>query len=399
MPLPGLLSRFMPDFNNPQSMQGLATIAPYLMAAGSPSLNPGNSGQMLAMIGPAFQEAMRQAAKDEQEGKLNKIRMTRAEQELSGTTPEMQFDREKWDAQQQRQDMMDVNAADDSVRAAMRQSRLDSPKYKGQVAQAEAGAKAPFEGRKFQQFGDKVYDLSGPVPKPVLGGIEDAQQSRGSQAGAIIVPGKGVRQSRFRGSQYEFMDDDGQWKTTPPGTRPTSVATDSPGQRFDMSNKLRDEYQKLSGTFKEVEQSYGRINSTEATPAGDLAMLYAYTKMLDPGSVVRESEFATASTARPLMERLGLSWDAVKGVWEGRRMTPGMRADFSKSAGNLYNQASSAQDERDGQYSTLAQQYDLDPTRVVTGVRTPSAAKKKTNLSADEAAELERLRKEFGRGQ
>jgi hypothetical protein len=213
----------------------------------------------------------------------------------------------------------------------------------------------------------------------------ETEQSRGSQGGAILIPGKGVRQSRFKNGEYEFMDDDGQWKTTPPGTVPTSVQTDSPGQKFQMGNSLRDDYRAVSGEFKAIQDAYQRISSVPESPAGDLSMLYSYVKLLDPGSVVRESEFATAATARPLLERLGISWDAVSSLWQGKRMTPSMRKDFLNAADKIYEGADDIQASRDQQYEALAKEYQLDPRAVVTGIRS-GAVKRRNAAPAQQSA-------------
>jgi hypothetical protein len=198
----------------------------------------------------------------------------------------------------------------------------------------------------------------------------DAEQSRGTQGGSYLIPGRGVRGTRFKNEQYEFLDDDNKWKPVPPGSVPTSVATDSPGQIFSHEASLRDDYRTSSKEYSAVQDAYARMESLPESPAGDLSLLYNYVKMLDPGSVVRESEFAIASTARPLMERLGLSFDAVSSLWRGERMTPGMRKDFLSAAENIFDQASSIQSQRDSQYEQLASQYKLEPKRVVSGVRT-----------------------------
>jgi hypothetical protein len=138
-------------------------------------------------------------------------------------------------------------------------------------------------------------------------------------------------------------------------------------QGFTQENTLRDEYQKGAKSFSVVNDAYSKISSVPASPTGDLSMLYNYMKMLDPNSVVRESEFRVAATARPLLENLGLSWDRIGSVWSGNRMTPGQRADFQKSAKGVYGAALNNQTQWDAQYTDLATNYGLDPKHVVTG--------------------------------
>jgi len=70
---------------------------------------------------------------------------------------------------------------------------------------------------------------------------------------------------------------------------------------FKNEQDLRKEYQgnPVYKNYTAVRGSFERIQSGAArnTGAGDLGIIYGYMKMLDPGSVVREGEFATAENA------------------------------------------------------------------------------------------------------
>jgi hypothetical protein len=80
---------------------------------------------------------------------------------------------------------------------------------------------------------------------------------------------------------------------------------------------------------KDIAQSYARINATQDNAAGDLSMIFAYMKMLDPGSVVREGEFANAQNAAGVP-------DQVKNLYNraatGERLNPNQRAQFRQQA-------------------------------------------------------------------
>jgi len=65
----------------------------------------------------------------------------------------------------------------------------------------------------------------------------------------------------------------------------------APGQE----NTLRDEFNTLTRDFRTVQDAHSKIKSVANTGAGDMSLLYSYVKLLDPGSVVRESDFATAA--------------------------------------------------------------------------------------------------------
>lgn len=68
---------------------------------------------------------------------------------------------------------------------------------------------------------------------------------------------------------------------------------------FGNAAELRKEFRALP-EYKFYETVIRQFNSalkTESTPTGDQALIYAYAKMLDPNSVVREQEFNTAASA------------------------------------------------------------------------------------------------------
>ena len=137
---------------------------------------------------------------------------------------------------------------------------------------------------------------------------------------------------------------------------------------FDNISGLRKEFQGATKDFGAVRDAYGRIKATSgaATPAGDISMIYAYMKMLDPTSVVRESEFSIAQNARPLLDRLGLSWDSVKSAWQGQKLQPEVRRDFLNQASSLYKQQLGQYENTKKQYGGLAQRFGFDPALVLT---------------------------------
>jgi hypothetical protein len=153
-------------------------------------------------------------------------------------------------------------------------------------------------------------------------------------------------------------------------TKPLATATieaGEPGPDIKGERELRKEFAGETKDFVKVRDSFGRILSSaeEPTPAGDLSMIFNYMKMLDPGSVVRESEFEVAAKARPLIERMGLSWDAVKTAWEGKRLTPKQRQDFLNRARMLYSRQQAQFNRTKDRYGKLASSYGYAPERIV----------------------------------
>jgi len=79
-----------------------------------------------------------------------------------------------------------------------------------------------------------------------------------------------------------------------------------PAKVFEQEEKLRKEYQTRTKVYGELGTTFSNINASAKakTGPGDIALITGFMKMLDPGSVVRETEFATARDTAGLYERL-----------------------------------------------------------------------------------------------
>jgi hypothetical protein len=79
-----------------------------------------------------------------------------------------------------------------------------------------------------------------------------------------------------------------------------------PAKIFEQEEKLRKEYQARTKVYGELGTTFSNINASAKakTGPGDIALITSFMKMLDPGSVVRETEFATARDTAGLYERL-----------------------------------------------------------------------------------------------
>lgn len=111
-------------------------------------------------------------------------------------------------------------------------------------------------------------------------------------------------------------------------------------QELKTEQGLRKEVNALLKDFFQVADAYGRVLAASESPsaAGDLALIFNYMKMLDPGSTVREGEFATAQNSAGVPGRVVSLYN---NVLRGERLNTNQRADFLGQAENL---AASAQD-------------------------------------------------------
>lgn len=138
---------------------------------------------------------------------------------------------------------------------------------------------------------------------------------------------------------------------------------------LDMNKMIVDARKEFTGLkpvkdFSEVSFAFSRIvrSAADPSPAGDLALIFNFMKVLDPGSTVREGEFATASNAGGVDDRVRSLYNQIV---NGTRLTEGQRADFVDRASRLYRGAEEQYNSVAEQYTDFATQAGLDPTRVI----------------------------------
>lgn len=135
---------------------------------------------------------------------------------------------------------------------------------------------------------------------------------------------------------------------------------------FMREHTLRDEYDTDPNVknFKAVRDNYKRVRSsaTMDTGAGDVSLIFAYMKMLDPGSVVREGEFATAQNTGGIDDTIR---NLYNGVINGQRLTPEQRQKFVAAADQLYQGAAGTLTDTNKRFGDIAGGWQLDPGRII----------------------------------
>ena len=133
---------------------------------------------------------------------------------------------------------------------------------------------------------------------------------------------------------------------------------------FGNEKDLRGEFQAQVKPYVELGQAYQKIETAakNPSPAGDIAMVYGFMKVLDPSSVVREGEFATAQNA-------GSVPDSVRNMYNkalnGERLNEKIRSDFLQQARNLVESQRVMSNDLISRYTEVAKNYKLDPNQVV----------------------------------
>lgn len=147
--------------------------------------------------------------------------------------------------------------------------------------------------------------------------------------------------------------------------------------KVETEKGLRSEFNGLTEVkeFSTVEAAFKQINNALSNPsaANDLAAATKFMKLLDPGSVVRESELGMAMAATSAFDRMQNYFQRLQ---NGQMLNPAQRADFKRSAELAYQASKDVYNQTANRYRTLAESYNVDPNNVVLsgkGVSKPEA--------------------------
>lgn len=136
-----------------------------------------------------------------------------------------------------------------------------------------------------------------------------------------------------------------------------------PAKVFDQEEKLRKEYQSRTKVYGELGSTYANIASSAQaqTGPGDIALITGFMKMLDPGSVVRETEFATARDTAGLYTRLE---NSLKKAENGQFLQAKQRNEFVSLAKQYLDSAQKKAGEDKKALGVVVKNYKLNPENV-----------------------------------
>jgi hypothetical protein len=163
---------------------------------------------------------------------------------------------------------------------------------------------------------------------------------------------------------------------------------------------LRSELQGL-GTYKNtalIAESFRRAQSASGTAAGDMALIYGYMKLLDPGSAVKEGEYASAKNAAGVPDKIRVMFNNAQA---GEILSQKTRDEFKGEAKRLLGAQADHYDKFAEPYRRMATERGYNPNDVVLdfGLRgmlsdpapspgaSPSAPKRPTRTVGSETRE------------
>jgi hypothetical protein len=129
-------------------------------------------------------------------------------------------------------------------------------------------------------------------------------------------------------------------------------------QEAPLRNKFLDQIQ----PHIQITQAYGKITSAPDTAAGDMSKIFGFMKILDPGSTVREGEYASAEQTRGIPEAVVAQYNRAV---TGKRLTTEQRERFDQAAGDLVNSQKKQFDQQKDFFTSVATNARANPANII----------------------------------
>jgi hypothetical protein len=144
-----------------------------------------------------------------------------------------------------------------------------------------------------------------------------------------------------------------------------------PKERFAQEEKIRKEWQGRSKMYGELQGTFSTLKASadSANGPGDIALITGFMKMLDPGSVVRETEFATARDTAGLFMQLQ---NRLQKAQNGQLLSPEQRKEYVALSQKYLDaaQTRAAQERKD--LGIVVKNYKLNPQNVFGAETAPA---------------------------
>lgn len=202
----------------------------------------------------------------------------------------------------------------------------------------------------------------GPAPIEINGQLVDPT------TGAVIGD---YRSPEAAGARDTAQDQNGILRYTDTGEPvfPDVQTAMEPAEAPDPTD-LREEWNALPGVraFEQRSASYRNILASAENPsaAGDVALIYNFMKMLDPGSTVMQGEVNMAQQAGGLDDQIRAAYSAAL---SGQALTEEQRKDFMTRATQIYQQQEQGYNQLRAQYENTAKTAGFDPSATLTEFR------------------------------
>lgn len=152
--------------------------------------------------------------------------------------------------------------------------------------------------------------------------------------------------------------------TPPGGGSPSGIGAMSTDQSnwVRQVDNFRQEFEQQNQNFIVVRDAFRGLAHMPKTTAGQMGTIYGIMKLFDPGSSVREGEYASAENTKGVPDMIRNMWNKVQ---SGTILTPTQIKNFRKVAATLYKQALESYHGKEKEFQGIAKERRYPLTQAV----------------------------------
>lgn len=218
---------------------------------------------------------------------------------------------------------------------------------------------------------------------PNLDGWLNRNQKLGKYVGGgAKVLAQGAPKQKDAPSGYRWKRD-GNLEPIPGGPADKTGAGGADDRKAEAQLRKEFNLDPMVKNFKDMRQSYDKMRvladkvwkGGSTTAQEDMAIIFSYMRLLDPTSVVREGEFATAQNAAGVPDQVR---NAYNRALQGKFLNNDQIKNFSKATEKLYHAIRDQHNQLAQQFRSYATDYGVNPDRVARIYQDTAPAKPAT---------------------
>jgi len=292
-----------------------------------------------------------------QQGDLNQIKLDRAPQQMAMEDQKAQMESEQAQMVQGTQKQAALKGLATDFKTRLQAAKITDPALAQQYLDQYVQAHEPYIKSMGFPMNEKftlqqVEQIAGATP------TEQAQSELTNKKAEMEMK----QPYELEKAEMQYAGEIKKSKTMADYT--ANIA--KPKENAAMEMNLADDFYTESKEFKTVSEASRKLDNlldkASVSPAATLAAATSYMKLLDPGSVVRESELGMALNAQGIFGKME---SYVNQLATGKVLTPDQVADFKQSARKVLLASQSMQQQVDKNFTERAISYGLNPKNIV----------------------------------
>ena len=294
---------------------------------------------------------------NQQQGDLNQIKLDRAPQQMAMEDQKAQMESEQAQMVQVTQKQAALKGLATDFKTRLQAAKITDPALAQQYLDQYVQAHEPYIKSMGFPMSEKftlqqVEQIAGATP------TEQNQAELANKKAEMEMK----QPFELEKAEMQYAGDIKKSKTMADYT--ASIA--KPKENAAMEMNLADDFYTESKEFKTVSEASRKLDNlldkASVSPAATLAAATSYMKLLDPGSVVRESELGMALNAQGIFGKME---SYVNQLATGKVLTPDQVADFKQSARKVLLASQGMQQQVDKNFTEKAIRYGLNPKNIV----------------------------------